>query len=211
MKIKLNNKKYKIKPSSLSSCSEYLNIIKHFEGSENIGVSAYIVKYLSLTLGLRFDEVLKYKISTKVFNKINNFVGFPEKPITLNELSMPKIIHYKQDYEVSDMDIHLAGVRVLMEQQKNKSEYELSIYLLAILFSQNFDSEKIENIYKDLLTLPYLDIIPLGGFFLSNLLHGRSSVSSYFKRQIRKLLTNIKLNKKNSTTEDYLSIVLYLK
>jgi len=168
MKIKLNNKSYKIKPAENLTVKEYRDFFSKFDNKKSSLHS--VINYLSVVTGLEFGELSKINIDTKTLSRITYYIG-SIRPIN-NLKSVEKFAFSGQIFEKNKLDWESVGVRLLMSENKSENVIELMTYLLAILIENNFDAEKVNEIYEQLLNENALSVLCFSTFFFQNLLNG---------------------------------------
>ena len=186
MKIKLNNKKYKIPTAEKLTVSQYIELSKLEKVS--------IVDYLKVVTGLEFADISKIQIDEKTIYRINNFIGLIIPFQYFYSLkSVPDDFYLNgKTFDLRKFDRLHFGLRVLFEQRQQQTEnpIELAVYMFASFLSNGdgsgYDADKANEIYLQLLEMNSFDIISISGFFLHKFMTGLWSGKSSLKRLLTK-------------------------
>jgi hypothetical protein len=128
MKIKINNKRVKIKTSENMTVSEYYDYWLLYEKEalkakrKNIDFIPYVkivLIYLAATTKYKFDELLNIEFSDKDIHRVLIYVG--NIPI-LKEIETKKEFYYPYEGKTlfqNKINWQAVGVRMMLEEQKN--------------------------------------------------------------------------------------------
>lgn len=187
MKVKINNITYKIKPASELNISEYVKIFEGLDSKNNLEV---LIRYIAVTTGNIYKDVANIDMNQKTISRLFAYIG---KASLATEIPENKEFYHKKSgktlYQKS-VDWQTLGVRKLFEDRKAESQIEQAVYLLAVYLSNDYDSEKIEEIYIELQDYNAIDVLSFIIFFFKKLHHGKNSGSNFFQRLRKKVSTN---------------------
>jgi len=196
VKIKLNKITHEIKPASELTVKEYLQFVR-IDGQGRIimrnfkGYIDYVLTYLSITLNVKFSEILRYKLDNSTIVRILSFIGIIESYEEIKKHELPKSFYFDGKIkQIAKMDIYPVGVRWLMESKIELNNVEHSVYLLSILLLDEFDRDRAESNYNSLLELNYLRVLPLAAFFLRNLQKIMNKEKKFSSLRIVAFITN---------------------
>ena len=185
MKVKLNDKKYRIKTSSLLTVREHIEFFE--QESQNL------ITYLSIITGLKFAEIQKCKISDSTINQLSAYIQkvYPFEHFWNLKKPSTGMIFHDTYYDFNFFDWNTLGVRHALEQKQEKENNitKLAIYTLAVMLSidNDYDNDVTEMIYNELLDMPYPHVLHCSAFFLKKLQRGRKKEWKLFK-WLRKVL-----------------------
>lgn len=162
--IKINNKKYKIKPINDLTTREFIELI-------NIEELDY-TKYIAWQTGLKMDEAFFSVVSYTIEKAIGNV---PD----VGKLPRPKQFDYSRKIET-------IGQRYQVEESNAKG-YDLIVFVLAVAQAR---SNNIDDVYK--LRDKYMDqnfkeVLPAAIFFFNNLKNGKNSGTNFLKKLINSI------------------------
>lgn len=164
--IKINGKKYTIKPVSELTTAEFIE----FSKIENPD----IVKYIAWQTGVKMDDAF-FATTSKAVERL---VGKMED-ITTHPRS------WRFDYKRTG--IQTVGQRHQIETCGYEG-FELLVFCLAVAQARSNNIDDVEKLRAEYLTMNYLEILPAGFFFYENYRTGKKLGVSY----LRKLLQLIK-------------------
>lgn len=189
MKIKINNKSYKIKPASEMTVKEYISLFDGLE--EETSSLEMLIKYISITLNIKYNHVADINIDGNTLRRLFAYVG---EITSIEDIPESKEFYHKKTgktiYQKS-LNWRTIGVRKLLEDRKTDNYSEQIVYLLAIYLSDDYDNEKIEEIYSELQDYNALDVFGFVIFFFKKLQNGKSSGKNYLRRLLKKVSISI--------------------
>lgn len=187
MKIKINNISHKIKPASELLISEYVKIFEGLDSTNNLEI---LIRYIAVTTGNIYKDVAGINMNEKTIRRLFAYIG---KASLANEIPENKEFYHKRSgktlYQKS-VDWRTLGARKLLEERKAESQIEQAVYLLAVYLSNDYDSEKVEEIYIELQDYNAIDVLSFIIFFFKKLHLGKNSGNSFFQRLRKKANTN---------------------
>ncbi len=188
MKVKINNKNHKIKPSSELTVKEYTQYFDSLK--DDSGNLEKLICYIVAITGLKYNHVADIDINETTIRRLFAYIG--EIP-QAKDMPESKEFYYKRTgktlYQKS-VNWRTIGVRKLLEERKTDDPLDQVVYLLAIYLSNDYDHQKIEEIYKELQDYNAVDVLSFVIFFFKKLYPGRNYDRSFLKMQPRKANTN---------------------
>lgn len=163
--IKINGKKFNIKPISELTTQEFIDFAK----VENPD----IVKYIAWQTGVKMDDAFFATTSgavEKAIGKMEDVTTYPRS--------------YKFDYKRTG--IQTVGQRHQIESC-TLSGFELLVFCLAVAQANSMNIDDVEKLRTEYLGRPYLEILPAGFFFYENYRTGKKLDQSYLKRLLRSI------------------------
>ena len=188
MKIKINKKNIKIKPASELTVSEYVQIFDKLE--DKVNHLEVLIVYLSVTLNLKYNHIADMNINEVSIKRLLAYIG---QILQAKDIPVSKEFYYKKTGKIlyqKSLNWRTIGVRKLLEERKTDNQLEQIVYLLAIYLSNDYDNEKIEEIYQDLQSYNAIEVLGFVIFFFKKLHNGRSSGKGSFRMLLRNLRTN---------------------
>jgi len=181
MKIKLNNDYFELKHADALTIKEYLELSK----LESIN----IINYIATISGKEFAQIADLKFSERDIKIISAYVGSIKSYDYF--LSFPSDSFYfgytgQTFYKNNLQKVETVGTRMLLEQFKSENIIELATYLLAIIITENYDSEQVQQNYERLLNYNYIQVLSYAAFFLQTFKNG-SSKGTKFLRWLTKI------------------------
>lgn len=194
MNIKINNKKHQIKPASEITVSEYIELFDRFKPeTKSLGL---LLDYISVTLDFDYKHVADVNLDETTIRRLFAYVGEIKY---VEDMPISSEFYYKRigkRYYQKSINWRSVGIRRLLEERGEENQLKLAVYLLAAYLSENYDAEKVDEIYNDLQHYNAIEVFSFVIFFFKRLYNGKKSGSNYFKRLLKKLSTNIlKLSK----------------
>lgn len=189
MQIKINKNKHEIPTADNLTCRQYLDCLNVNENDP------FLLHYLSIVTGISYIEVANSSIDFRTMARITKYVGqIKHFDYFLNNQSAQILI--KGNLFVStrkDFDVEKTGVHELFKAKAatTENQAELSIYLLAILLTPDFDAKTVQERYEQLLEENYIKILSFSAFFLRKLLAYFMSYKPSWKVLIRQRIKNI--------------------
>lgn len=193
MKIKLNNKKVKIKPFINLTVKEYIKFweLYEIEASKNKDGIPYlkvVLIYLTAITKYEFADLLNINIANLDILRIQGYIG---QFVPVDKIPYKNHFWYKE----TGLCLHkfqnwqTVGTRLALQQKANTTEniIELTTYLLAIAIQNDYDHEKINEIYKKLLLYNAFDVLGFSYFFFRRLQNGTIQGKRFFQK-LRKIL-----------------------
>lgn len=187
MNITIQGNKHKVKPSALMTVEEYIK----FFGLIKKGINDLraILLYLHVIFDIDFNKVLTIKIDSKSLMRISAYIGLI-KSIDQIAAENKNVFIYNNTgklYERLKINYRTVGVRLMLQERKTDNELELMVYLLAILIGGTNDSEKVEEVYNNLLNHNAIEVFSFTSFFFVNLQSGLS-LGTRFMQLIKRQL-----------------------
>lgn len=196
--IRINGKKKSLKPFKDITVKEYIDLAKRIEEKKSFD----ILDYISIILNVDYEQAMNYEI--KNLNLIIKMIG--EMYVILGNNPRQPGLNYIEDikpnfyfstnnkiYDLRKYKTNRVGHRIIIEKQieQEKTYLELYIYSLALVLSDSFDYDEIEEMKEKLYNENALKVLSLGAFFFDNILNSESYATKIFKRFLRKLLIKI--------------------
>ena len=183
MNIKINDKKYNIKPLSQLSVEDFALIVDKARYID-------LISYISALVGFEIDSEKVEMDNIEVAERI-----LLDTDIDFSKIKAPGIFEYnKESHIVKDMDNGTFGNKYrfnLCRQQFEREEISIAalcVSALAIVLSKDPEYGDFDTIYLKLVKMNWQIILPIG-FFLSKKLSGRNKFSMIFlKKSIIRLL-----------------------
>lgn len=189
MKIQINKKDYKIKPASEMSVQEYITFFGKL--SEEPTQFEVLIAYVSAITGLNYTDIEKINIDDNSIRRLMVYIGEIQAP---NQIKTIDYFYHKKSgkriYQKT-LEWRTFGARKLLEEKRTDNQLELAVYLLAVYVAGNYDAEKIEEIYSELMDYNAVSVFGFVIFFFKRLANGAIQEKSYLKRLILKVFTNI--------------------
>lgn len=195
MKVKINNKNHEIKTASELTVKEYIQFFDIV--NENSGNIEKLAAYISVLTGENYFNVQNIKFDSHSLRRLSSYIGEIQQP---EKMRIIDNFYYKKTGKRIFQKLvnwRALGVRSLLELRKTDNSLELAVYLLAIIISGDFDSEKIEEIYNELQEYNAISVFGFAIFFLLRLSNGKKSDPNYLNLLLIKVSINIQklLNK----------------
>ena len=164
--IKIAGKKYKIKPISELTTSEFCEL----STIENCDA----VQYIAWQTGLTFDDSFYAKTSNTIIKEIG------QQP-DISKLKLPLWCDYNKN-------IDTVGQRHQIESSK-VTGLELLVFCLAVSQAQSNNIDHVNKLIEQYKTRPFADILPAGFFFFKSYKNGRKYAPVSLR--VRQCLTKI--------------------
>lgn len=188
MKIKINNKNHKIKPASEMTIKEYVDLFNGME-KELSGLEV-LMRYISITTKTKYNHVADISINSITIRRLFAYIG---DILQAKDIPTSKEFYYKRTGKMlyqKSVNWRTIGARKLLEERKTDSHVEQVVYLLAVYISNDYDNEKVEEIYNELQDYNAIDVLSFVVFFFKKLYHGKNSGRNFLKKQRIKANTN---------------------
>jgi hypothetical protein len=161
--LRINNKKYKIPKFTELTVSQYKDVLKHIEKDKDLNV----ITYLSVVTGLNYKTTIDSEIDIPQFflDSLGQLVH------EFTKIKAPdSIIIDDKEYKKKDYQIRSMGHRFFIEQYMNTNPSTIDAYLfvLAMLFCEEYDYQKIRDFMPKFDNLNYIDVLSMASFFLLN-------------------------------------------
>jgi hypothetical protein len=137
-----------------------------------------ILETLSILSGEPYDSWLLCR-DVDIDEKVVPFISFIYHKVDFEKLPIPKTINYKgKEYKgVKDIGLETFGQKIIFQDYLNKSleketniiqtfPYIVAIYLQPIITESEFNTDKVEELEKEINEMPVTVVIPLATFFL---------------------------------------------
>lgn len=190
MNIRINGKKHKVKPASILTAKEYIELSKI--------ESPNITDYLKIVSRETFGSIMNIRANKTTLRRLHAFVGTVKNSKELINDRKRYFVFKNKAYNIEKIDCETLGCRLMIENKSKQTQniYELSLYLLSIVVVDNYDSEQADSVYCSLLDLGYLDVLPPALFFFRKLTNGYSFGTRLLSRISEIFTTNMRLNTK---------------
>lgn len=197
MNIKINGKKYNIKPFSQLSVLEFVQIVdkaRYFD----------LISYISALTNIEVDSAMVKLTNPSNIEAVERTLL--DVDVDFSKINTPNIFEFdKNTYIVNQMDSGIFGHRYVFNLYRRQFDKEqisvvmLCVYALAIILSKDDKYADIDAILPKLMRMNWQIVLPIG-FFLSKKLSGRRNYLMIFLRKlIIRLLYSIKLAKMKAT------------
>lgn len=186
MKIKINGTNYDIKTSANLTVKEYIELSK---------LDGNILDYISVVTGLKFKSIADCFFTDLTLNRLHSYV----QPIRqVENLDRSYLFMYKRTGQIvseKTFNFDSVGTMFLMQtrSEQTTNNLELMVYLLAIAIQKEYDAEKIENIYNELLEYNYIQIFSFIAFFFRKLYYGSNKNRTSLSKRIKVFLISLQL------------------
>lgn len=162
MKVKINNKKHKIKIASELTVSEYIKLM-----SKDTSQNSYetLINYLSIITRMKYGNVADINISDETIKRIFVYIG---EIIPVENIQITDKFYYKRTgvtLYANSLDWRTLGARKMLEDAKLGSYLEQTIYLLACYLSKDYDNDRIGSIYDELMNYNAYETFSFAFFF----------------------------------------------
>ncbi len=190
MNIKINDKKYTVKPLSQLSVLEYVQIVDKARYID-------LISYISALVGFEIDSANVKMNNIDIAERI-----LLDADIDFSKIKTPNIFEYNKETHIvnaakslegigatEDMDSGTFGNKYMFNlyrrqfENKDISIAALCVYALAIVLSKEPEYADIDTIYYKLLEMNWQVILPIG-FFLSKKLSNRRNFLMIFLRTL---------------------------
>jgi hypothetical protein len=194
MNIKINGKKYNIKPLSQLSVLEFVQIVDKARYID-------LISYMSALTGIEID-------SANV--KMNN-IEIAERTlldvdIDFSKIATPNIFEFDNStYIVNQMDSGIFGNRYVFNLYRRQFDKEqisivmLCVYALAITLSKGDKYDDIDIIFPKLMRMNWQIVLPVGFFLSKKLSNKRNYLMIFLRKSIISLFYQVKLIKMRVT------------
>jgi len=195
MEIQINKQPRKIKFSSQLTVGEY---IKYYNSlNEESGSYEQLMNYIAVVTGTTYKQVSVVDISDQDILRITAFIGIVPKLEDMEELDS---FYYKRAgrtiYKKS-LNWRTLGARKMLEEKKLDSALEQAVYLLSCYISKDYDSEKVELIYSELLDYDATLVFGFIVFFFKKLVNGiKPDKNCWLMRKLKAFTNILRLSKK---------------
>ncbi len=180
MKIKINSKNYKIKPASELTVKEYAQYFDSLK--DDSGNLERLICYITAITGLKYNNVADININEPTIRRLFAFIGDIQQA---NDIPINKEFYYKRTGKVlyqKTVNWQTIGARKLLEERKTDSTIEQVVYLLAVYLSDDYDNEKVEEIYQELQDYNAIDVLSFVVFFFKRLSNGKHLGRNFLRR-----------------------------
>lgn len=174
IKLKINNVIHDVKFISELNVFEYIQLIQNM-------IDVNLMTYLSAIIG---KDIVNQSISSNYnLKEIENLIFNHE--IDFTKIESPQTFKFKDEVILlKEKDLFdRAGDVYMYELYKESEKYgvvDLCLYTLAILISEKRDANIYDEIYKELLNMNWIDVLPSGFFFINKLnRHKKIMLRSY--------------------------------
>lgn len=178
MNIKINDKKYNVKPFSQLSVKEYALIVDKVRYID-------LISYISALVKFEIDSANVEMKNIEVAERI-----LLDADIDFSKIDTPGLFEYnKESHIVIAMDNGTFGNKYMFNLYRRKFEKEeisvvaLCVYALAIVLSKEPEYADIDTIYFKLVRMNWRIILPIG-FFLSKKLNNKNKFSMIFLKRL---------------------------
>ena len=187
MNIKINDKKYNVKPFSQLSVLEYVQIVDKVRYVD-------LISYISALVGFEIDSANVEMKNIEVAEYL-----LLDADIDFSKIDAPNIFEYNKGLHiVNQMDTGTFGNKYVFNLYRRQFDSEqisvvmLCVYALAITLSKEDEYADIDKIVMRLMRMSWQVVLPIG-FFLSKKLSNKNKFSMIFlKKLIVRLLYSMK-------------------
>ena len=184
MKVKINKVDYEIKTSANLTCKEFIELSK---------LNGNILDYISVVTGLKFKSVANTFFAESTLNRLHSYVQTIK---SINNLERSFLFRYAKTGQIvseKTFNLYSVGTIFLMQSrtETTANELELMVYLLAIAIQKDYDAEKIDIIYNDLLNYNYIQVYSFILFFFKKLYCGSKKNKQSLNKQIQVFIITI--------------------
>lgn len=186
MKIKINNKDFEIKPATELTVKEYVDIFRNSSGND----FEMLIKYISVVTNVPHGDVSKINIDANTIRRLLAYIGKIKKA---NEIEQTKEFYYRKFGKTlyqKTIDWQTLGARGMIESFQAETQAEQAVYLLAIYIQENYDKDKVDEIYEDLQSYNANEVLGFIVFFFRKLYSGKKKESGFLNRFLKKRKTN---------------------
>lgn len=170
MEIKINNKSHKIKFASQLTAGEY---IKYMESlSDTRGSYEQLINYIAIVTGMTCKDTSMVDIDDNSIRRLSTWIGNVPQ---INEIPELDRFYYKRKGRTiyrGTLNWRTLGARKMLEEKGMENSMEQAVYLLAVYVSGDYDNEKVERIYNELLDYDAMDVFGFIVFFFKKLTIG---------------------------------------
>ena len=194
MNIKINSKKYDIKPLSQLSVEEYAMIVDKARYID-------LISYISALIGFEIDSANVEMKNIEVAERI-----LLDTDIDFSKIKVPNLFEFDESIHiVTQMDSGVFGNRYVFNLYRRQfdsggiSIVMLCVYALAITLSKKEEYADIDIIFMKLMRMNWQIILPLGFFLCKKLSNKRNYLMIFLRTSIVRLLFTIKAIKMRAT------------
>ena len=194
MNIKINGKKYDIKPLSQLSVLEFVQIVDKARYID-------LISYISALVGFEIDNANVKMNNIEVAERI-----LLDADIDFGKIKVPNIFEYNKNLHiVNQMDTGVFGNRYVFNLYRKQFEKEeisvviLCVYALSIMLSKEDEYVDIDKIFMKLMTMKWQIILPIGFFLSKKLSDRRNYLMIFLRKSTIRLLYSIKVAKMRVT------------
>lgn len=196
IEIKINGEKKMIPTASELTAKQYIKVVQmHNELKEKneLNEISFLICYLATALDVSYKKAF--------FSKLSNYsllkrIGDISDYATLNPVK--RMVFKNGDFYYMPDEIETVGQRWVIEKNSSslKTEEMLCLILAVALARDPMNSDSVNILKKKIMNEPYQDVLPTAFFLLKNLLIGKSSGASFF----RKLMYSIAMRTSKSSS-----------
>jgi len=192
MKLKINKTSIEIPTADNLTCRQYLECLEASKSND-----PFILRYLSIVTGFNYVDVCNANIDFTTIQRLIAWIG-QIKNFDYFLINQNTQVYIKGNLFVStrkDFDFEKVGVSILFQAKAERTESRevLAIYLLAILLTPDFDADKTEAKYEQLLEENYIKILSFSTFFLSKYLKYSKTKKKHLIQRAMERIKNITL------------------
>ena len=194
MNIKINNKKYNVKPFSQLSVLEYVQIVDKVRYVD-------LISYISALVGFEIDSANVEMKNIEVAEHL-----LLDADIDFSKIDAPNIFEYNKGLHiVTQLDKGTFGNKYVFNLYRRQFDSEqisivmLCVYALAITLSQEDEYADIDEIVKRLMRMSWQVVLPIGFFLCKKLKNKKMYLTIFLKKLIVRLLYSMKLIKMRVT------------
>jgi hypothetical protein len=187
MNIKINDKKYSVKPFSQLSVMEYVQIVDKVRYVD-------LVSYISALVGFEIDSANVEMKNIEVAEHL-----LLDADIDFSKIDMPNIFEYNKGLHITtQMDKGTFGNKYVFNLYRRQFDSEqisivmLCVYALAITLSKEDEYADIDEIVMRLMRMSWQVILPIGFFLCKKLSNKKMYLTIFLKKLIVRLLYSMK-------------------
>lgn len=198
MNIKINDRKYNVKPFSQLSVLEYTQIVDKVRYVD-------LVSYISALVGFEIDSANVEMKNIEVAERL-----LLDADIDFSKIDMPNIFKYNKGLHiVTQMDSGTFGNKYVFNLYRRQFDSEqisvvmLCVYALAITLSKEDEYADIDKIVMRLMRMSWQVVLPIGFFLCKKLKSKKMYLTIFLKKLIVRLLYSMKSIKMRVTHTTY--------
>jgi hypothetical protein len=197
MNIKINGKKYNIKPLSQLSVLEFVQIVDKARYID-------LISYMSALTGIEIDSALVKLTKPENIEACERMLL--DCDIDFSKITTPNIFEFDNStYIVNQMDSGIFGNRYVFNLYRRQFDKEqisivmLCVYALAITLSKGDKYDDIDIIFPKLMRMNWQIVLPVGFFLSKKLSNKRNYLMIFLRKSIISLFYQVKLIKMRVT------------
>ena len=178
MEIKINNQSLKLKFAAQLTTVEYIKYMNSLsEGASNY---EQLINYIAIVTGMTYNDAAMINISDTDIRRIIAYIGVVPGVNNFPEIDS---FYYKRlgiTLYKKSLNWRTLGARKMLEEKKIETQLEQAVYLLAVYISKDYDSDKVDLIYNELMDYDADKVFGFIVFFFKNLMNGTRQGKKYW-------------------------------